>query len=255
MSTIYLCVIIFQPFCVSSFHSFVSNHISLSICTCMCLHHFTHKTCQDKFIYLFTFPVEFFSTSKKEGRKCIYPVFIHASTCIIYLFSFFLQWFTVRACIMSWFYLSVLDFPIRMTKGIYIIFFRKLQVKRVSYQLLLFISREVFVNPKTGKFFRPGERIRPKKFCETLKIIAKNGGNCLYNGSLAKVFVSDIQEMGGIITEEDMASYRYSKLTHSNDTVLFVKLVVNWLVRSFPTLILPKGLSLYSQKPTNETYT
>ncbi|XP_021926880.1 gamma-glutamyltranspeptidase 1-like isoform X2 [Zootermopsis nevadensis] len=70
------------------------------------------------------------------------------------------------------------------------------------------ILREVFVNPKTGKFFRPGERIRPKKFCETLKIIAKNGGNCLYNGSLAKVFVSDIQEMGGIITEEDMASYR-----------------------------------------------
>jgi gamma-glutamyltranspeptidase len=73
-----------------------------------------------------------------------------------------------------------------------------------------FFCREVFVNPETGDFFRPGEWIKPVKFCETLKIIAKNGGNCLYNGSLAKVFVSDIQEMGGIITEEDMANYRYN---------------------------------------------
>lgn len=70
------------------------------------------------------------------------------------------------------------------------------------------ILRELFVNPKTGKFFHHGDRIRPKKFCETLKIIAKNGGNCLYNGSFAKMFVSDIQKMGGIITEEDMANYR-----------------------------------------------
>jgi gamma-glutamyltranspeptidase len=75
--------------------------------------------------------------------------------------------------------------------------------------LSLFFFRELFVNPKTGQFFHHGDRIRPKKFCETLKIIAKNGGNCLYNGSLAKMFVSDIQKMGGIITEEDMANYRY----------------------------------------------
>jgi len=67
----------------------------------------------------------------------------------------------------------------------------------------------VFVNPETGEFFRYGERIRPKEFCETLKMIAMHGGNYLYNGTLAKIFVSDIQQMGGIITEEDMANYRY----------------------------------------------
>jgi hypothetical protein len=76
--------------------------------------------------------------------------------------------------------------------------------------LSLFLCRELFVNPKTGEFFHHGDWIRPKKFCETLKIIASNGGNCLYNGSLAKMFVSDIQNMGGIITEEDMANYRYN---------------------------------------------
>jgi gamma-glutamyltranspeptidase len=40
-------------------------------------------------------------------------------------------------------------------------------------------------------------------------MIAMHGGNYLYNGTLAKIFVSDIKEMGGIITEEDMANYRY----------------------------------------------
>lgn len=71
------------------------------------------------------------------------------------------------------------------------------------------LCRKVFVNPETGELFRYGERIRPKEFCETLKMIAMYGGNYLYNGTLAKTFVSDIHEMGGIITEEDMANYRY----------------------------------------------
>jgi gamma-glutamyltranspeptidase len=67
----------------------------------------------------------------------------------------------------------------------------------------------MFVNPETGEFFRNGTRIRPKVLCETLKMISMHGGDILYNGSLAKIFVSDIQQMGGIITEEDMANYRY----------------------------------------------
>ncbi|XP_069703079.1 scoloptoxin SSD14-like isoform X2 [Periplaneta americana] len=70
------------------------------------------------------------------------------------------------------------------------------------------ILRETFVNPETGEFYRYGDRIRPKKYCETLKLIAKNGGNDFYNGTLAKMLVSDIQEMGGIITEEDLLNYR-----------------------------------------------
>jgi len=67
----------------------------------------------------------------------------------------------------------------------------------------------MFVNPETGEFFRYGERIKPKEFCETLKMIAMHGGDFLYTGSLSKIFVSDIKRMGGIITEQDMANYRY----------------------------------------------
>ena len=68
---------------------------------------------------------------------------------------------------------------------------------------------KMFVNPETGEFFQYGDRVRLKELCETLKMIALHGGDYLYNGTLAKTFVSDIQQMGGIITEEDMANYRY----------------------------------------------
>ncbi|KAK9679351.1 hypothetical protein QE152_g40097 [Popillia japonica] len=57
------------------------------------------------------------------------------------------------------------------------------------------------------KFKPTGSVVKPTKLCETLKVIANEGGDALYNGSLAKIFVQDIQDMGGIITEEDMKNY------------------------------------------------
>ncbi|XP_068085022.1 scoloptoxin SSD14 isoform X2 [Anabrus simplex] len=66
--------------------------------------------------------------------------------------------------------------------------------------------REVFVDPDSGEFRKPGSLIRHKKLCETLRIISEKG-NDLYNGSLAKMLASDIQEMGGLITEEDLRNY------------------------------------------------
>lgn len=68
--------------------------------------------------------------------------------------------------------------------------------------------REIFVDPYTGKMKPTGSLIRPKKLCQTLEIIAKEGGDAVHNGSLTKPFVEDIREMGGIITEEDLNNYR-----------------------------------------------
>ena len=67
----------------------------------------------------------------------------------------------------------------------------------------------MFVNEETGKFYKQGDIIRPKEICETYKLIANEGGNALYNGSLAKKLAEDIGEMGGIITQDDLAQYRY----------------------------------------------
>lgn len=71
---------------------------------------------------------------------------------------------------------------------------------------ILFSDILLFENntlPKLGDF------IKLPTLANTLKTIAnsKIGADELYNGSLTKQFVQDIQDAGGIITEEDMANY------------------------------------------------
>nr|CAH7752524.1 unnamed protein product [Callosobruchus chinensis] len=61
---------------------------------------------------------------------------------------------------------------------------------------------------KDGKFKKEGSRVVPTKLCNTLKLIAENGGDDLYNGTLSKMLVQDIKDIGGIITEEDLLNYQ-----------------------------------------------
>lgn len=65
-----------------------------------------------------------------------------------------------------------------------------------------------FVNSTTGELKKRGSLIQPKKYCETLRLIAEHGGDILYNGTLADKLVEDIQEKGGIITKEDLLNYK-----------------------------------------------
>lgn len=68
----------------------------------------------------------------------------------------------------------------------------------------------MFVDSYTGEMKPVGSLIRPKKLCQSLEIIAREGGDTIHNGSLTKPFVEDVTEMGGIITEEDLHNYRYN---------------------------------------------
>ena len=68
--------------------------------------------------------------------------------------------------------------------------------------------REIFIDPSTGEFHRAGTLIKLNRLCDTLEIIANQGGDVLYNGSLSEVFVKDLQEVGSIITKEDLVSYQ-----------------------------------------------
>lgn len=47
----------------------------------------------------------------------------------------------------------------------------------------------------------------PKKLCETLKVIAENGGDDLYNGTLSKMLVEDLKKTGSIIEASDLINY------------------------------------------------
>ncbi|CAG9833018.1 unnamed protein product [Diabrotica balteata] len=67
--------------------------------------------------------------------------------------------------------------------------------------------RSIYINSQTNDTYKEGESVKLLKLAYTLKIIAKEGGDALHNGSLTKRFVKDIQDKGGIITEDDMRTY------------------------------------------------
>lgn len=59
-----------------------------------------------------------------------------------------------------------------------------------------------------GKVPKPGDRFVNKDYAETLKVLAKEGGESFYRGSLARRIAADMAANGGIITVEDLAQYR-----------------------------------------------
>ncbi|XP_077286681.1 scoloptoxin SSD14-like isoform X2 [Arctopsyche grandis] len=72
---------------------------------------------------------------------------------------------------------------------------------------------EIFINPETNDVWLEGEKIKRLKLAETLEIIARDGADALYNGTLTKSFIQDIQDFDGIITEEDMNNYKAEWMT------------------------------------------
>ena len=59
-----------------------------------------------------------------------------------------------------------------------------------------------------GRVPRPGERFTNKDYAETLRILAHEGGQSFYRGTIAQRIAADFAENGGIITLEDLAQYR-----------------------------------------------
>jgi gamma-glutamyltranspeptidase len=59
-----------------------------------------------------------------------------------------------------------------------------------------------------GKVPRAGDRFVNKDYAETLRVIAKEGGQSFYRGTIAKRIADDMAANGGVITAEDLAQYR-----------------------------------------------
>lgn len=70
------------------------------------------------------------------------------------------------------------------------------------------VLKDLFVDPETNDFYKPGSIIRPKALCKTLRIIAEKGAQEFYNGTLGKLLVQDLQEKGSIITMKDLNNFR-----------------------------------------------
>lgn len=68
-------------------------------------------------------------------------------------------------------------------------------------------SMSVFINPETGSVYEEGEILRRPQLAETLRILQKDP-DALYTGDLSYKFIQDIQDLGGIITHDDLVQYR-----------------------------------------------
>jgi gamma-glutamyltranspeptidase len=64
------------------------------------------------------------------------------------------------------------------------------------------------INSETNSVWKEGDKYKRLKLAETLELIRDSGASVLYNGTLTEAFVKDIQDLGGIITKEDMNEYQ-----------------------------------------------
>ncbi|MBM3749971.1 MAG: hypothetical protein FJW21_02145 [Acidimicrobiia bacterium] len=59
-----------------------------------------------------------------------------------------------------------------------------------------------------GNVPKPGDRFINKDYAQTLRVLAKEGGQSFYRGSIARAIAEDMAANGGIISLEDLAQYR-----------------------------------------------
>lgn len=68
------------------------------------------------------------------------------------------------------------------------------------------VSRRIFLND--GVLFEPGETLRQPELAVTLERIARGGAAEFYRGAIARQLADELARMGGMITRQDLASYR-----------------------------------------------
>uniref|UniRef100_A0A668U5A8 Gamma-glutamyltransferase 5a n=1 Tax=Oreochromis aureus TaxID=47969 RepID=A0A668U5A8_OREAU len=70
------------------------------------------------------------------------------------------------------------------------------------------IRYEIHPQFENGNLLKTGDTVEFGKLADTLKMIANEGPDVFYNGTIAKNLISDIQDAGGKLTLEDLASYK-----------------------------------------------
>ncbi|KAF2293107.1 hypothetical protein GH714_036815 [Hevea brasiliensis] len=83
--------------------------------------------------------------------------------------------------------------------------------------------RDIFTS--NGKLLQPNDICYNKKLAEALRIIAINGAEAFYNGSVGSNLVRDIQEAGGIITREDLQMYQVKIRKPISANILGLKII------------------------------
>ena len=83
------------------------------------------------------------------------------------------------------------------------------QYGRMDYGEKLGISedgRRLYLRPD-GSYKRPGEKVVNPDLAATLRLVAREGADAFYTGSLAAAIVDDMGRRGGLLTREDLAGF------------------------------------------------
>ncbi|XP_032308326.1 glutathione hydrolase 1 proenzyme isoform X2 [Drosophila ananassae] len=68
---------------------------------------------------------------------------------------------------------------------------------------------KIYLNPKTGNPHSAGTVVKPpKNLCESYQLLSDNGPLDFYNGTLAELLSQDLQDIGSIITRNDLLTYQ-----------------------------------------------
>lgn len=67
--------------------------------------------------------------------------------------------------------------------------------------------RKLF-SDNNGNLLKVGDIVKFEKLADTLELIANHGADAFYTGRIAEDLIRDIQEAGGALTLQDLASYR-----------------------------------------------
>uniref|UniRef100_A0A3P9DKN4 Gamma-glutamyltransferase 5a n=1 Tax=Maylandia zebra TaxID=106582 RepID=A0A3P9DKN4_9CICH len=75
-----------------------------------------------------------------------------------------------------------------------------------SFISLSLSFRELYLD-KNGNLLKTGDTVKFEKLADTLEMIANEGPDVFYNGTIAKNLTSDIQDAGGNLTRKDLELY------------------------------------------------
>ncbi|GAX41139.1 gamma-glutamyltranspeptidase [Tolypothrix sp. NIES-4075] len=84
---------------------------------------------------------------------------------------------------------------------------RSLQVYEERKQAILANPAARAIFTRNGEFYQPGERLIQRDLAKTLSAIAKNPQD-FYTGNIARAIASDMAKNNGLITLEDLKSYK-----------------------------------------------
>lgn len=80
--------------------------------------------------------------------------------------------------------------------------------------------KDMLIDPKTNDFKAIGSLIFRPIFAKTLKVIAEKGADAFYFGEIGKNLIKDLRNLGGVLTEGDLARYKV-KWEEPTKAVLF----------------------------------